>query len=38
MMPSRTLGGNISFELLDSSFGFETVENEISRMQYNVNS
>ncbi|WP_040282904.1 antitoxin Xre/MbcA/ParS toxin-binding domain-containing protein [Psychroserpens damuponensis] len=34
--PSRTLGGKIPFELLDSSFGFEMVENEIVRIQYNV--
>jgi ribosome-associated toxin RatA of RatAB toxin-antitoxin module len=26
----------IPFELLDSSFGFEMVENEIVRIQYNV--
>lgn len=34
--PSRPLGGKIPFELLDSSFGFELVENEITRIQYNV--
>ena len=34
--PSKTLGGKIPFELLDSSFGFEMVENEIVRIQYNV--
>jgi putative toxin-antitoxin system antitoxin component (TIGR02293 family) len=34
--PSRTLGNKIPFELLDSSFGFEMVENEIVRIQYNV--
>ena len=34
--PSRTLGNKIPFELLDSSFGFEIVENEIVRIQYNV--
>lgn len=34
--PSRSLGGKIPFELLDSSFGFELVENEIIRIQYNV--
>lgn len=36
MTPSRTLGNRIPFELLDSSFGFEMVENEIIRIQYNV--
>lgn len=36
MTPSRTLGNKIPFELLDSSFGFEMVENEIVRIQYNV--
>ena len=36
MTPSRTLGNKIPFELLDSSFGFEMVENEITRIQYNV--
>lgn len=34
--PSKTLGNKIPFELLDSSFGFEMVENEIVRIQYNV--
>lgn len=34
--PSRSLGNKIPFELLDSSFGFELVENEIVRIQYNV--
>ncbi|HLW33881.1 MAG TPA: antitoxin Xre/MbcA/ParS toxin-binding domain-containing protein [Aequorivita sp.] len=34
--PSTTLGNKIPFELLDSSFGFEMVENEIVRIQYNV--
>ena len=34
--PSRALGNIIPFELLDSSFGFEMVENEIIRIQYNV--
>ncbi|MDT0687062.1 antitoxin Xre/MbcA/ParS toxin-binding domain-containing protein [Autumnicola psychrophila] len=34
--PSKTLGDKIPFELLDSSFGFEMVENEIVRIQYNV--
>ncbi|MFT6851153.1 MAG: putative toxin-antitoxin system antitoxin component (TIGR02293 family) [Sphingobacteriales bacterium] len=36
MTPSRTLGDKIPFDLLDSSFGFEIVENEIIRIQYNV--
>jgi putative toxin-antitoxin system antitoxin component (TIGR02293 family) len=36
MTPSRTLGNKIPFELLDSSFGFEMVESEITRIQYNV--
>lgn len=34
--PSRTLGNKKPFDLLDSSFGFELVENEIVRIQYNV--
>lgn len=34
--PSKALGGKKPFELLDSSFGFEMVENEIVRIQYNV--
>ncbi|MCB0503434.1 MAG: DUF2384 domain-containing protein [Bacteroidetes bacterium] len=34
--PSKTLGNKMPFELLDSSFGFEMVENEIVRIQYNV--
>jgi putative toxin-antitoxin system antitoxin component (TIGR02293 family) len=34
--PSRALGNKIPFELLDSSFGFDMVENEIIRIQYNV--
>jgi putative toxin-antitoxin system antitoxin component (TIGR02293 family) len=34
--PSKPLGGKAPFELLDSSFGFEMVENEIVRIQYNV--
>lgn len=34
--PTKTLGNKIPFELLDSSFGFELVENEIVRIQYNV--
>ncbi|WP_178988963.1 antitoxin Xre/MbcA/ParS toxin-binding domain-containing protein [Winogradskyella schleiferi] len=36
MTPSKTLGNKIPFELLDSSIGFEMVENEIIRIQYNV--
>ncbi|AFU70155.1 antitoxin of toxin-antitoxin module, putative [Psychroflexus torquis ATCC 700755] len=36
MTPSSTLGNKIPFELLDSSFGFEMVESEITRIQYNV--
>ena len=34
--PAKTLGNKIPFELLDSSFGFEMVENEIVRIQHNV--
>lgn len=34
--PSKALGNKMPFELLDSSFGFELVENEIVRIQYNV--
>ena len=34
--PSKALGNKMPFELLDSSFGFELVENEIIRIQYNV--
>lgn len=36
MSPSKALGGKKPFELLDSSFGFQVVENEIIRIQYNV--
>lgn len=36
MTPTRTLGNKIPFDLLDSSFGFEIVENEIVRIQHNV--
>ena len=36
MSSSKALGGKKPFELLDSSFGFEIVENEIYRIQYNV--
>jgi putative toxin-antitoxin system antitoxin component (TIGR02293 family) len=34
--PSRALGDKVPFELLDNSFGFELVENEIIRIQHNV--
>jgi len=34
--PLKTLRNKVPFELLDSSFGFEMVENEIIRIQYNV--
>ncbi len=36
MTPVRTLGNKKPFELLDSSFGFEMVQNEIIRIQHNV--
>ncbi len=36
MTPSRPLGNKKPFDLLDSSFGFEMVENEIIRIKYNV--
>lgn len=36
MSPSKSLGGKRPFDLLDSSFGFQVVENEIVRIQYNV--
>lgn len=36
MTPSKALGNKKPFELLDSSFGFDMVENEIVRIQYNV--
>lgn len=36
LTPSKALGDKIPFELLDSSFGFEMVQNEIVRIQYNV--
>lgn len=36
MTPSLALGNKKPFALLDSSFGFEMVENEITRIQYNV--
>jgi len=34
--PSQALGGKNPFELLDSSFGFQIVTDEITRIQYNV--
>lgn len=34
--PSKALGKKKPFELLDSSLGFQMVENEILRIQYNV--
>ena len=34
--PSKALGNKIPFDLLDSSFGFELVQNEKIRIQYNV--
>lgn len=36
MTPSQALGDKMPFDLLDSSFGFEMVQNEIVRIQYNV--
>ena len=36
MTPSRALGNKRPFDILDSSFGFEMVKNEIIRIQYNV--
>jgi putative toxin-antitoxin system antitoxin component (TIGR02293 family) len=36
MTPSKSLGNKKPFELLDSSLGFEMVESEIVRIQYNV--
>lgn len=36
MTPARPLGNKKPFDLLDSSFGFELVANEIIRIQYNV--
>ena len=36
MTPTKSLGNKVPFELLDSSIGFEIVENEIVRIQYNV--
>jgi len=34
--PSKVLANKQPFELLNSSFGFEIVENEINRIKYNV--
>jgi putative toxin-antitoxin system antitoxin component (TIGR02293 family) len=34
--PSKSLGNKKPYDLLDSSLGFEMVENEIVRIQYNV--
>ncbi len=36
MTPTRPLGNKKPFDLLDSSIGFEMVENEIIRIKYNV--
>ena len=36
LTPSKSLGNKKPFDLLDSSLGFELVENEIIRIQYNV--
>jgi len=36
LTPSKALGNKKPFDLLDSSFGFELVENEMARIQYNV--
>ena len=36
LTPSKVLSNKKPFELLDSSLGFELVENEIVRIQYNV--
>lgn len=36
MSPAKSFGGKKPFDLLDSSFGFQVVENEIVRIQYNV--
>ncbi|RUM61913.1 MAG: antitoxin of toxin-antitoxin stability system, partial [Sulfurimonas sp.] len=34
--PSKALGNKKPYDLLDSSLGFQMVENEIVRIQYNV--
>ncbi|MEX0986625.1 MAG: MbcA/ParS/Xre antitoxin family protein, partial [Bacteroidales bacterium] len=36
MTPSKALGNKKPWDLLDSSLGFDMVENEISRIKYNV--
>ncbi len=36
MTPAPALGHKKPFELLDSGLGFEMIENEITRIQYNV--
>jgi len=36
LTPSKSLGNKKPFELLDSSLGFEIVENEVVRIQFNV--
>lgn len=36
LTPSKSMGNIKPFDLLDSSFGFELVANEIVRIQYNV--
>lgn len=36
MTPSRALGNKKPFDLLDSSYGFKIIKNEIVRIQYNV--
>ncbi len=36
LTPCRGLGARIPFALLDSSFGFELVGNELVRIQHNV--
>lgn len=34
--PSKSLGGKKPFDLLDSSLGFQVIESEIIRIQFNV--
>jgi len=36
LTPSRALGNKQPFDLLDSNLGFQMVENEIMRIQFNV--
>lgn len=36
MTPSKALGNKKPWDLLDSSLGFDIVENEINRIKYNV--